>query len=105
MKWRIFPIIFQHDSMQCGIACLQMVCKFYGRNYNNLYLSSICHASREGVSLLAISETAIRIGFHTICTSISENKNNKYRKFCKYKILYQTLSQNKIISHSCLRWW
>lgn len=29
----MFPIIFQHDSMQCGVACLQMVCKYLGRVY------------------------------------------------------------------------
>nr|WP_262897450.1 cysteine peptidase family C39 domain-containing protein [Prevotella denticola] len=23
----------QHDAMQCGIACMAMVCKYYGRIY------------------------------------------------------------------------
>lgn len=26
-----FPFYKQHDSVQCGIACLQMICKFYGK--------------------------------------------------------------------------
>ena len=34
-----FPIIYQHDSMQCGIACLQMVCKYFGREYSSDSLS------------------------------------------------------------------
>lgn len=29
-----FRVEFQHDSMQCGIACLQMVCKYFGREYS-----------------------------------------------------------------------
>lgn len=52
-----FPIVIQHDAMQCGIACMQMVCKFYGREYSQEYLSELCHATVEGVSLLAINET------------------------------------------------
>lgn len=26
-----FPFVQQHDSMQCGVACLQMIIKY--RNY------------------------------------------------------------------------
>lgn len=27
-----FPFVQQHDSMQCGVACLQMIIKYYGLN-------------------------------------------------------------------------
>jgi ABC-type bacteriocin/lantibiotic exporter with double-glycine peptidase domain len=36
----------QHDSMQCGITCLQMVCRFFGREYSLDSLSKICFARR-----------------------------------------------------------
>lgn len=49
-----FPITFQHDSMQCGIACLQMICKHFGREYSLDFLSKLCFATNEGVSLLGI---------------------------------------------------
>ena len=62
-----FPIVIQHDAMQCGIACMQMACKFYGREYSQEYLSELCHATVEGVSLLAINETMGSLGFHTVC--------------------------------------
>ena len=53
--------------MQCGIACLQMVCKYFGRNYSLASLSKLCIATTEGVSMLGINETANMLGFHTIC--------------------------------------
>ena len=28
---RSFPVIRQHDSMQCGLACLSTICQFYGK--------------------------------------------------------------------------
>lgn len=62
-----FPFIHQQDSMQCGIVCLQMVCKFFGREYTLDSLSNLCFATTEGVSLLGINEVANALGLHTIC--------------------------------------
>ncbi|MBP8935215.1 MAG: peptidase domain-containing ABC transporter, partial [Prevotella sp.] len=57
----------QHDSMQCGVACLQMVSKYFGREYSLHFLSNICFATSEGVSMLGISEAANKIGLHSVC--------------------------------------
>lgn len=62
-----FHIFRQHDSMQCGIICLKMVCKYFGKDYSINYLSNICFATAEGVSLLGISEAAEELGLHTVC--------------------------------------
>ena len=53
--------------MQCGIACLQMVCKYFGREYSLDSLSKLCFATAEGVSLLGINEAANTLGLHTTC--------------------------------------
>ncbi len=52
--------------MQCGIACLAMVCPYYGKNYSLDTLTEICNTANEGVSLLGISDIAERLGMHTI---------------------------------------
>ena len=52
--------------MQCGIACLQMVCKYFGREYSLDSLSKICFATTEGVSMLGINEAARILGFQTV---------------------------------------
>ena len=61
-----FKVERQHDSMQCGIACLQMICNYYGKEYSLDSLSKICFATTEGVSMLGISETATSLGFHVV---------------------------------------
>ena len=66
-----FPIIFQHDSMQCGVTCLQMVCKYLGREYTLDSLSKICFATTEGVSMLGINEAANILGLHTLCAKVT----------------------------------
>ena len=57
--------------MQCGIACLVMICRHYGKVYSIDTLSQICHATTEGVSMLGISEAATSLGFQTTCGRIS----------------------------------
>ena len=66
-----FRVGFQHDSMQCGIACLQMVCKYFGREYSLDSLSKLCFATTEGVSLLGINEAANTLGLHTTSARVT----------------------------------
>ena len=68
---RKITIIFQHDSMQCGIACLQMVCKYFGRESSLDSLSKLCFATTEGVSMLGINEAANTLGLHTISARVT----------------------------------
>lgn len=69
-----FPITFQHDSMQCGIACLQMICKHFGRKFSLDFLSKLCFATNEGVSLLGINDAANKLGLKTLCVKASMNE-------------------------------
>lgn len=55
----------QMNAMDCGPTCLRMVAKFYGRHYNTDTLRQKAGFSKEGVSLLGISNTAEKIGFRT----------------------------------------
>lgn len=65
-----FPFTKQTDTMQCGIACLVSVCRFYGKRYSARFLSKMTYISKEGVSLLALSKTAQHLGFETMNISI-----------------------------------
>lgn len=60
-----FHLCRQHDAMQCGIACLAMICRYYGKTYSIDTLSRLCFATNEGVSLLAISQAAETLGLHS----------------------------------------
>ena len=60
-----FRVIRQHDSMQCGVACLAMICRYYGKAVSLDELEMYCPAGKRGVSLLGISEAAQDLGFHT----------------------------------------
>ena len=57
--------------MMCAIACLQMICKYYGKDVNQTFLSEMCCATHEGVSLLGINNVATDIEFKTVSGRIS----------------------------------
>lgn len=61
-----FPLYNQHDTMDCGPTCLRMIAAYYGKLYSLETLRNMCYLSKEGVSLLGISEAAEKIGFRSI---------------------------------------
>ena len=63
--------IKQHDSMQCGVACLQMICEYYHKKYSTNYLSSLCNTTTEGVSMLSIRDTAFALGLESNCGKVN----------------------------------
>ena len=66
-----FPYYKQLDSMDCGPTCLRMIARHYGRSYSLQNLRERCHITREGVSMLGISDAAESIGFRATGVKIS----------------------------------
>jgi ATP-binding cassette subfamily B protein len=60
--------------MDCGPTCLRMVAKHYGKHYSLQYLRTRAFITREGVSLLGISQAAEAIGLKTIGVKIPFEK-------------------------------
>ena len=73
MKQKIV-VCRQHDSMLCGVACLKMICKHYGKEFSIYYLSKICNATLVGVSLSSIGEAVSTLGFTYTCGKASFQK-------------------------------
>ena len=78
-------VTFQHDTMQCGIACLKMICRHFGKEVSLSFLSKMCSCTNEGTSLLSISEAASTIGLKTASYKLSIYDLRKIRTPC---ILY-----------------
>ncbi len=62
---------YQYDSMDCGPTCLRMIAQHYGRSYSLQNLRERCHITREGVSMLGISDAAESIGFRATGVKIT----------------------------------
>ncbi len=66
-----FPFYKQLDAMDCGPSCLRMIAKYYGKTYSLQTLRDKSYITREGVSMLGISDAAEAIGFRSMGVRIS----------------------------------
>ena len=64
----------QHDQMDCGPACLAMIASKYGKSYSLQYLRDNSFLTREGVSLLGLTEASKKIGFDTLSAKLTIEK-------------------------------
>lgn len=60
--------------MDCGPTCLRMVARYYGKSITLQQLRSLSKTTREGSSLLGISDAAEKIGFRTLGIKVSYEK-------------------------------
>lgn len=68
---RRFPFVKQLDAMQCGIACMAMICRHYGRDYSAETLNRHCTPTTEGVSLKGLSDLAHDIGMECVASKVA----------------------------------
>jgi ATP-binding cassette subfamily B protein len=68
----------QRDQMDCGPACLAMIAGACGKNYTVEYLREHSFLTREGVSLLGVTEAAKEIGFETLSAKLTVEKLRKH---------------------------
>ncbi len=72
-----FPFYQQFDVMDCGPSCLRMVAKYYGKHFSNESLREKSYITREGVSLLGISDAAESIGMRSMGVKITFDQLKK----------------------------
>ena len=72
---RTLPLILQNEAAECGLACLGMVCGFYGRRFDMLMLRQRFSTTLKGATLahlidmanrLQLSSRALRLDLHEL---------------------------------------
>ena len=69
-----FPLYKQTEAKDCGPTCIKMIAKHYGKVINTQQLRDLSETTREGSSLLGLSEAAENIGFRTLGVQLAYNK-------------------------------
>lgn len=88
--------------MQCGIACLQMICANDGIYFSSTEMEKICPITSDGVSLLALNNAAHKIGYETQCGRLSIINLKKIKSpcilhwnQCHFVVLYKVVQNKK----------
>ncbi|MFZ7166080.1 MAG: cysteine peptidase family C39 domain-containing protein [Bacteroidota bacterium] len=67
-----FPFYKQKSALSCGVACLRMIAKYFGKDYNSKYFKSF--AEQKETNMLQLNNAAEKLGFKTLCVKISLKK-------------------------------
>ncbi len=62
---RRIRVVRQRDAMQCGVACLSMICGWHGERLAVDTLERGCRPTADGVSLSGIAQAAEKLGMET----------------------------------------
>ena len=65
-----FPFYKQPDAKDCGPTCLRIVSKFYGKTIPLQQIRNLSETTREGSSLLGLSDAAESLGYKTLGVQI-----------------------------------
>jgi len=65
-----FPNYIQPDSKDCGPTCLRIVSKYYKRTISLQQIRNLSETTREGSSLLGLSDAAEDLGFRSLGVQI-----------------------------------
>ncbi len=68
-----FPNYIQPDSKDCGPTCLRIVSKYYGKSISLQQIRNLSETTREGSSLLGLSDAAEDLGFRSLGVQIDFN--------------------------------
>ena len=69
-KLKSFPFYPQPDIKDCGPTCLRIISKFYGKTISLQQIRHFSETTREGSSLLGLSDAAEKLGFKSLGVQI-----------------------------------
>lgn len=91
-----FPFVMQRDSAHCGVACVEMLCKYFGNDVSYDIILEFCRANVNGMSFKQIRSTVEHLGFLTKSVRIPLNELRKVNSICilhwnknHYVVLYK----------------
>lgn len=71
MKAFIFPFYKQPDAKDCGPTCLRIIAKYYGKVIELQQIRNFSETTREGSSLLGLSDAGEALGFRTLGVKVN----------------------------------
>jgi ATP-binding cassette subfamily B protein len=69
-----FPYYKQTETKDCGPTCIKIIAKYYGKIINTQQLRTLSETTREGSSLLGLSEAVEKIGFRSLGVKLTFTK-------------------------------
>ena len=77
-----FPMIHQTESSECGLACLAMICGYYGKNIDIFTLRQKFNLSSRGTDLASLNDIAVKMHMSTRAVSVELDELHSVKLPC-----------------------
>jgi len=97
-----FPFIKQHSSTDCGIACVAMISKYYGRNISMATMQAQITLTKNGLYAQDLSRVAETLGFRSLLVKIGIHRLRQVNAPCiihwnsNHFIVVYKITKNKV---------
>lgn len=110
IRWRHrVPVIHQTETSECGLACLAMVCGYFGKNIDLIFLRRQFNLSARGTSLAGINGIAEQLGMVTRALSLELDELGALKTPCilhwdfSHFVVLVSVKRNRFVLHDPAR--
>ena len=103
------PVIHQTESSECGLACLAMMCGYYGKSIDLIALRQRFNLSARGTTLAGIKKIATQLGMTSRALSLDLHEINALKTPCilhwdfNHFVVLVSVRRNRFILHDPAR--
>ncbi|EER1716394.1 peptidase domain-containing ABC transporter [Escherichia coli] len=110
MRWRRrVPVIHQTETAECGLACLAMICGYFGKNIDLISLRRKFNLSARGANLAGINGIAEQLGMVTRALSLELEELGALKMPCilhwdfSHFVVLVSVKRNRYVLHDPAR--
>ncbi len=102
---RRLPMLHQTESAECGLACLAMVCSYYGKNIDLNALRQQFRLSTRGTTLAGLNDFAAQLGMTTRALSVDLHELEALKTPCilhwnfNHFVVLVSVKHNRFVVH------
>lgn len=106
---RRVPVVHQTESSECGLACLAMICGFYGKSIDLISLRRQFNLSARGSTLAGINDIASKLGMQSRALSLDINEVSALKMPCilhwdfNHFVVLVSVKHNRFVLHDPAR--
>lgn len=103
------PMVHQTESSECGLACLAMICGYYGKNIDLIALRRQFNLSNRGATLTGLTGIAEQLGLVTRPLSLDMNELGALKTPCilhwefNHFVVLVSVKHNRVVLHDPVR--
>ncbi|MCW2479649.1 peptidase domain-containing ABC transporter [Candidatus Symbiopectobacterium sp. NZEC135] len=102
---RRLPMLHQTESAECGLACLAMICSYYGKNIDLNALRQQFRLSTRGTTLAGLNDFATQLGMTTRALTVDLHELKALKTPCilhwnfNHFVVLVSATHNRVVVH------